>query len=315
MTVKAAARKSWLTNSNRVRLVLEPFSRCQLKCVTCPVTVHPAAEPPLGVLSTETARKTIGYFAERLGVFRFAFGNWSEPFLNKNLLDLVSIAKSSSANAHTYISSNLSLPIDEDAIVKGGSLDFLDVSLSGFTGKTYEIYHKGGDLDLVLSNLEKLSQLKRNSGKGPELRVRWHRYMYNEKELLDARLWCEARGIQFYPYYAHFSCIENLGNYQRGTGDGKVNDFFERNLFSEVTGSWIEGSRGAPCTQSGQYIVNWDGRLLRCCASYQAHLYSSPEPAYLLAEPEVEKFLETPMPHCGECTEMGWAGFFNGQKT
>jgi MoaA/NifB/PqqE/SkfB family radical SAM enzyme len=80
--------------------------------------------------------------------------NWGEPLLNAKTPQFIKEARR--YLLRTSISSNLSVRFDLEALLNSG-LDYLLVSIDGATQSTYEKYRVGGDLSLVLSNLEKLT--------------------------------------------------------------------------------------------------------------------------------------------------------------
>ena len=74
---------------------------------------------------------------------------------------MIKIAKS--YESQTFLSTNLNINMTEEFtkdIVKSG-LDRMTISIDGATQKTYEVYRKNGNIDLVFKNIKLLVQSKK----------------------------------------------------------------------------------------------------------------------------------------------------------
>ena len=84
-----------------------------------------------------------------------------EPLENENVIDFIKYARNN--NIGTVISTNLSLPKPDEfweALV-GSGLDTIIVAIDGITAPVYNRYRTNGDLQLVLSNLDKILYYKK----------------------------------------------------------------------------------------------------------------------------------------------------------
>lgn len=111
---------------------------------------------------------------------------WGEPLLHEDLIKMLEYCNRFDLN--TEISTNFSLKNMDDkieAIVKH-RLKRLIVSFDGVTQEGYSRYRKGGDLSLVLRNIQKLSSLKkRDKSLYPRIILQYLRNKYTTPEILQ----------------------------------------------------------------------------------------------------------------------------------
>ncbi|MBU1164966.1 SPASM domain-containing protein [Patescibacteria group bacterium] len=114
--------------------------------------------------------------------------NWGEPFLNPQFFDMIKYTKTKGLYALTY--SNFSFKKDYEFfknIIKSG-LDDLLISIDGTTQQNYEKFRKGGNLDLVFSNIKLFNKAKKEL-KCKRPRLYWHFTVdkFNEHEITQAK--------------------------------------------------------------------------------------------------------------------------------
>jgi MoaA/NifB/PqqE/SkfB family radical SAM enzyme len=179
--------------SNPPFLKIDVSMLCQLRCPGC-VHSEPAFKRTLrksDVLDVELLARQIGGIERDVIFASLCFVG--EPFTNRNALDLVRFLDSRGVG--TSVASNLSFnwpaaKIDE--IVRSG-LDQILVSLDGVTQATYEKYRVGGSVDLVLGNVRRIAERKRELGLDrPALVWKYILFDHNRHELPKAlALWRE----------------------------------------------------------------------------------------------------------------------------
>jgi len=153
--------------------------------VFCP-TGRNENEFPKGFVSYENFKKIfnkIKPYAKCIFLY-----NWGEPFLNRDLLRIVSLCASNGIS--TYLDSNLSVREfnrkEVDLIVRSG-LTSLKACIDGCTQATYEKYRVGGNFNRAFGNLKNLQQWKKRIGvQTPNIQWKFLVNAYNEHELLDA---------------------------------------------------------------------------------------------------------------------------------
>ena len=144
-------------------LYIDPSNACPLACPGC---VHMKEEAGKNFIWPKSMMKPdcFAHLIEEFGpyAFRMMFCNFGEPLLNKATPSYIRRARQFAMA--TAMSTSFSVPkIDIDALVESG-LQYMILSIDGATQENYEKYRKGGRLDLVLENAEKLVEAKRRLG-------------------------------------------------------------------------------------------------------------------------------------------------------
>lgn len=162
-------------------IFVDPFNGCNLRCPECLHSLWPDRYPP-GRMSLDLFRTIMheyGGTAISLGLY-----DYGEPFLNRDVYEMVRIAKT--YGIHTTISSNLNA-CDPRKIVECG-LDNLVMSIDGATQETYQIYRRKGRLDKVLSNIKAIVKEKKRTGSTtPLLYWQFLTFEHNHHEIETAR--------------------------------------------------------------------------------------------------------------------------------
>src|SRR4030065_2339296 len=140
------------------KIPIQSGNLCNLPCPLCP-TGQQDKSAKKGFISFDIFKKIVDEIGQHLTVIRLY--NWGEPMLNKDLLSMIHYAKERGINIK--ISTNLSMKMEDDqieALVKAG-LEKIYISCNGASSETYLKYHVGGDFDLVMDNMKRLVQKKR----------------------------------------------------------------------------------------------------------------------------------------------------------
>jgi MoaA/NifB/PqqE/SkfB family radical SAM enzyme len=179
---------------------LDPASLCQLSCPYCSVGAG-SIQRTRALLEQETHRRMMGDLGE--GLFVIWYFNTGEPLLNKRFADMV--AENRPREIFSVISTNLSLKLSDqriDELLTCG-LGMISVSLDGATAPSYSKYRVGGDFELVVDNLRRLTQRKRELGlERPLIEWRFLVFEHNQDELeLATRMARELEVdlLEFYP--------------------------------------------------------------------------------------------------------------------
>jgi len=167
---------------------------CNLRCPFC-VTGAKQTRSNKGFM-------TLQYFGRIFDKIRdhatlIALYNWGEPFMNRDLLDIIRLASSGGAKVH--IDSNLSVHDFSDAyceqLVQSG-LYSLFASIDGVTQETYARYRVRGNLARVFANLRKIVFEKDRLGSAlPILGWQFHVSAHNEQEIALAAEQAAKLGI------------------------------------------------------------------------------------------------------------------------
>lgn len=105
-----------------------------------------------------------------------------EPLLNKNIPKMINHL--SINNIATCVSTNFSLKLSEEYLrqLLSCGLDHLVVAVDGATQESYSKYRKGGDLSLVINNLERLISIKKEIGSPLQIDLQFLEFPHNKHE-------------------------------------------------------------------------------------------------------------------------------------
>jgi radical SAM protein with 4Fe4S-binding SPASM domain len=126
---------------------------------------------------------------------------WGEPFLNKNIYDMIHLARSK--NIIVISSTNANLPFDGaeiEELLRSG-LSQLIVAIDGIDQDTYSTYRIGGKLDLVLDNIRNLVDHKKRLGQErPLINMRMLVMYHNQHQIEEFRTLAESLKVDIVSY-------------------------------------------------------------------------------------------------------------------
>lgn len=165
-------------------LTIDPVNYCNLKCPFCP-TGQARNSRVKAILSLDNFKKII----DELGPYliHIDFCNWGEPFLNRQLSEMIRYAEQYSVD--TKVDTNLSLLTEDEAekLILSG-LDKIIVSIDGITPETYSRYRVGGDFNNVMNNLKVLLNKKRELKRhNPYISWQFLVFRHNEHEIEEVK--------------------------------------------------------------------------------------------------------------------------------
>ncbi|MDD2524122.1 MAG: radical SAM protein, partial [Endomicrobiaceae bacterium] len=109
-------------------LTIDPTNLCNLECRFCP-TGQKRDTRPKEIMTISRFKSIMGKIGRYLLYVEFC--NWGEPLLNKNIPEMISIAKK--YKARTFVSTNLNISMTEEyaeKLVLSG-LDRMTISVDG----------------------------------------------------------------------------------------------------------------------------------------------------------------------------------------
>ena len=239
-------------------LMIEPTSFCNLRCPLCP-----SGNDTLGRGRGNMALTHFYHILDEASDYIFLLMLWNqgEPFINKDLLDMVRYAKSK--RIPTITSTNVHfIRSQEDAreIVSSG-LDEIIVSLDGTTEASYAKYRVGGDFNRVVEGIRTLCQAKHDlEADHPVIHLQFIIMKHNEGEIDQAR-----------------SLGRRLGADRISLKTAQVYTEADAELYlptEERHSRYRYGVEGlvtkAPVVNSCKHlwystVVNWDGSVSPCC--------------------------------------------------
>ncbi len=246
------------------KISIESGNLCNLRCPLCP-TGQQDKSAKKGFVSFDIFKKIVDEMGQYLTVIRLY--NWGEPMLNKDFLRMVHYAKERGINIK--ISTNLSMGMEDgqiEALVKAG-LEKIYISCNGASSETYLKYHVGGDFDLVMDNMKRLVQKKREIP-GCHTKLVWlfHVFKHNEHEIAAAKELAKKIGVKI-----------KISKMRPDMGK-EVFETTQRAL--ERDRAWMPDNPEFTVVSTKQKkrigcmlpwtetMINWDGSVLPCCAVY-----------------------------------------------
>ena len=157
--------------------------KCNLYCKSCQVSNRNTKYVDYdkrGMMSPELFEKIITKLKEEIDDFKYVYLYvLGEPLLNSGLPDIIRILHK--YNLLAIISTNLSMKIDIERLMYSEP-DCIKVSLSGFSQEIYSSTHNGGNIELVKSNLKRISNYNKHNLKRVPVIVGYHGYKNNQGE-------------------------------------------------------------------------------------------------------------------------------------
>jgi hypothetical protein len=179
------------------RISIDASTVCQLKCPSCPTT---AGEIRKHLKSGFLKLRDFETLIEANPEIRLVeFSNWGEVLLNPEIVPLLEYAarKNVAIGLGGGVNFNTVKPDVMRALVRF-KVRFLTCSIDAASPETYKIYRIGGDFGQVISNIERLNELKREYGsRYPELTWQYVAFDHNLDEIELARNMAQRLGMNF----------------------------------------------------------------------------------------------------------------------
>jgi len=206
---------------------IDVFSHCNLRCPSCLVgsKYGNIKAWPRGLMAPELLAKILDKARSECHVQTVAFFNWTEPLLHPNLPDLVREVKV--RNLFCMLSSNLNVLRDPERLLAENP-DLLRISLSGFTQAMYEIGHKGGNIEVVKRNMERLAKAHAEASAKTKIEVVYHRYRYNHDEIAPMERFARSLGFEFRTQLAYLTVVEKIIEFFEGRATPQDQEIISR---------------------------------------------------------------------------------------
>src|SRR5215471_21305245 len=185
------------------------FSHCNLRCPSCPVgnSGEELSTSKPSLMSKSLLEQILDKASGECEVGAVCLYNWTEPLLHPEVVELIGAIKQ--RKLVCWISSNLNILRRTDALVSSG-LDFLRISLSGFTQSIYERGHRGGKIETVKANMRSLAAAIEETHSGTRVEVFYHVYRYNQHEIAPMKAFAEDLGFVFTTTFAYVTPVEKI---------------------------------------------------------------------------------------------------------
>ncbi len=241
------------------KITIEASKYCNLHCIKCPNGLnHDIGQK--GFLDKERFRDMLDSIPDFRG--SILLSNWGDAFLNPDIFDIIKIAKEHSIRV--TISSNLNYDYADFAekIVRS-EVDKITVGIDGATQASYGAYRRGGNLELVLNNIDMINQYKQMLGvRKPELVWQTILNIYNENEIDILMSMAKERNMSFK--------LKPLN--ENNTDSSVVSIKPSKEMFDKYC-SYFEGKHKAPggvyrCDEIwNRIVIGWNGDVYPCCSA------------------------------------------------
>jgi len=218
--LKARVLRAWPV---LVKIDISPL--CNLRCTYC---VHARPSSPADKLLTLQSFKaadkmTVGQFdrvVREIGGKSMAVSLYyvGDPLVHPDLAEMCGLASEARLNSH--VSTNFSFKLSDDKLagLVSSGLTHLTICVDGMTQESYERTRVGGRLDLVLDNLRRVLEIRREIGSTrPKIEVQFIKFQHNIAELAEVERWASRHGVdQFTAYWGNLHNYVDLaqGNYR-----------------------------------------------------------------------------------------------------
>ncbi len=154
---------SWIKGRDAARpfeaFQIEVTSRCNLKCVMCPVTVLADHWP-----ARDMSWETFGRIAEAFERAKWVYlQGWGEPLLHRRVFDMIARAQSAGCRVG-FTTNGARLTRANGARLLDLGLDLVAVSIAGASAATHEAIRVGSDFARLVENLRRFLHLRRERG-------------------------------------------------------------------------------------------------------------------------------------------------------
>lgn len=181
----------WPDQDSAHAAVIDLIDACNLRCPEC-VRGSRTMKNSSGKMDLELFKRICSKLIKE-GIDKVYLYNWTEPFLNRDIASFIRVAKF--FGLKTVISSNFSVcnaPIQE---AFGAGLDELIVSVSGFSNKIQQIYHRGSNVEVVKNNLRLVGSNKEFVSK---TKIKYLLFDYNQNESFLMCQFAKMLGMHFF---------------------------------------------------------------------------------------------------------------------
>lgn len=167
--------------------IIDIAGTCNLRCRFC-AEGQRINEQPQKIMTKDEFKKLSHSILPHAK--KIAFSNWSEPFLNKDIFEIVKYIKEYSKEIEVGTSTNANNFTEDMAkkLIESG-IDWLFISISGIANEIYRVYHQGGDINKVFKAVEYITRAKKERGsKLPYLGIRYLQFPFNYVSLRRLKL-------------------------------------------------------------------------------------------------------------------------------
>lgn len=253
-------------------LMIEPTNACNLHCPSCP-TGSGKSKRPKRMMSFLEFKSIIDQ--SKGHVNNITLWNYGEPFLNRELLDMIQYA--TSAGMHITTSTNGEFFKTEDfcmEVVKSG-LQNLIICLDGADQETISKYRKGASFSEIENGIRLIHEAKRTlASKTPIIELQFILMKHNAHQRDHMKLIAKELGVDTYSEKTVGISV-NDPDFQDLARELIPTDTSFSRYYLQKDGTFaLKGKIHNDCsTVYEQCVINSDGTVTPCCYdSYSEHV-------------------------------------------
>jgi radical SAM protein with 4Fe4S-binding SPASM domain len=237
-------------------ILLEPTSKCNLRCPMCARTIYPEIISMRNNVDMPFAnfKKLMDEVGNKV-LFLFLW-NFGEPLMNPDIFDIIKYAKKK--NIFTLISTNAYLLDEKNArkLVDSG-LDYLIISFDGASKESYEQYRKNSDFSRVVGNIEGLMRIRKETGKAlPFTNLQFILMKHNVNEIGEIKKLAERLGVDRLSFKKTILYDEKLKENLLPDEEKYKFNFYNK----------PSGQENIRCDRPWVHtVINCEGAVLPCC--------------------------------------------------
>lgn len=240
---------------------IEPANVCNLRCPLCP-TGTDCMKRDKGLMPIETFRRIMDQLGDWL-VAAILYG-WGEPFLNKNLLEMVKICSSRNIATITSTNGHCLQSLDEALKVVESGLNSLVIALDGSTQEIYHAYRQSGDVERVKRCAALIEEAKALRGSPlPYTNLRIVVTSYNADDVPNVERIARDIGVNMFSMKT-VGCMPDSEAYDHYEAEA-----MERRRFGE---NRDRGSHQRCSFPFRQPTIFWDGTVVGCEFDYDLEM-------------------------------------------
>jgi MoaA/NifB/PqqE/SkfB family radical SAM enzyme len=220
-----------ILKSHPIFMRINPYNGCNLSCPGCFIGAEKTGLITRKIkrgrsLSLDNYKICVDKLSKYL--LKIVLYDEGEPLLNNDLINMISYA--SSKNISTVVSTNFSLELPDDyfrQLVLSG-LEHIIIALDGITQDIYEQYRVGGDVELVINNVNMLVETKKEMNRtNPLIEIQFIKFGYNNHQLNDVKNLSEKLPVDVFTSFSSSAVLNDISKLKsKGAGQAKkrVND-------------------------------------------------------------------------------------------
>lgn len=244
---------------------IEPTNFCNLKCPECPSGTGELTRQ-LGFLSVENFREIVDQISDTGFYIQLFFQG--EPYLNKQLGEMVAYAQKKNVYVSVSTNGNLITPKNIDKLIENVP-DKIIFSLDGLDEESYQNYRVGGTFKKADDALNLLIEAKRKLKlKKPFVELQFIVMKQNEHLIEEVNAYSESRGVDRLVFKTmQVSSYDNAIKFL--PTDGKYSRYIISN------GDYkLKGKQSNHCFALWRTaVITWDKRMVPCCFDKDANYH------------------------------------------